>query len=125
MASGGTGGGRRRLHAVSRVPVELPVFRLAQARDDDGEVVVVVEGELDVWTAPQLRTALRELDRPHVTVDLSGVSVLCAAGMHVLATHEQAVQARDGRLRVRGARPLAARCLQLTGLGHLLADAGR
>lgn len=121
VASGGRSGSRGRPHAVSRVPVELPVFRLQQMRDHDGDVVVV-EGELDVWTAPRLRTALRALDSQRVTVDLSGVSVLCAAGMHVLAAHEQQVQAREGRLRVRGARPLAARCLRLTGLGHLLAD---
>lgn len=106
-----------------------------------GRAHVVVSGELDIATAPQLAEVLEplvdaltaELDRHPLTapvppdggpvglvVDLRDVGVLCAAGIDLLVAAHDRLAARGGRLQVVGARPLAVRCLRLLGLHGLL-----
>jgi len=51
----------------------------------DGHVVVAVRGELDELTAPELDGELaRAVDGRPVVVDLSDVSFISSAGLHVL-----------------------------------------
>jgi anti-sigma B factor antagonist len=99
--------------------------RLQVGTGPDGEVVLA--GEIDLYNAAQLRSAIRgtDQDRQAVTVDLSGVTYLDSAGLAVL--FEQAHR----QLRVLAcAGSAVATLLRICGLSHvaevaLLPAAGR
>jgi len=62
-------------------------------------VVLEVIGEIDVSTAPALRTAL-ELVGEVVVVDLTRVEFICSSGLGVLMAAHRRLHARGGSLAV-------------------------
>jgi serine phosphatase RsbU (regulator of sigma subunit)/anti-sigma regulatory factor (Ser/Thr protein kinase)/anti-anti-sigma regulatory factor len=113
-------------HRVERPALAGPVAPVAATPTDltvavaDGQVQVA--GPVDLATAARLRTALQaapqaapESGAARLVVDLTGVTQLSAAGVHVL--HELAVQAPDLCL-VAPPGSQARRVLLLTGLGR-------
>lgn len=97
----------------------------------DGAVVVTATGELDILTAPLLRTAIRAaLDHPGaVVVDLSGITFLSSTGLGVLVAADDAAAQTDrtagawrARLRlVLGHERPVRRPMQIAGLDRALA----
>jgi anti-sigma B factor antagonist len=108
----GLGPGREQLLSTSE-------GRLADA------VVLTVAGEIDLFTAPRLRAALRDAfdhaGEGPVVLDLSQVTFLGSAGLLLLVDAVREEQKRPGPLRVvvDHARPVI-RPLELTGLDDLL-----
>jgi anti-sigma B factor antagonist len=71
----------------------------------DGLAVITITGELDLVAASALRRALRpsaDAPLPDLLVDLGRVTLIDCAVLGVLVRTSAAVQARDGRLRLRG-----------------------
>lgn len=96
--------------------MELEVSRLS--RGDD--IVLVVAGEIDLYTAPRLQrelaAAVGDGDPGHVVVDMSGVEFCDSTGMNVLlAAHWRATE-RGGSLELAAPRPSVRKILQVTGL---------
>jgi anti-sigma B factor antagonist len=91
--------------------------------------VLGVRGEIDVATAPVLRTALTRVvasGATTVTVEMSGVTFLDSSGIGVLlGAHRRLREERDGSLRVTGARETVRRVLDITGLSDTFALGGR
>ncbi len=89
----------------------------------DQRVLVVVEGELDLPEAGQLRAILNDVcagPAKVVVVDLGGVGFIGSSGLGVLAsTHNDLAEAQR-TLVVRGASPAIRKALQITGLDRLL-----
>ncbi|WP_454196603.1 STAS domain-containing protein [Nocardia sp. Marseille-Q1738] len=86
---------------------------------EHGEVdVVIVQGEVDMASAPQLQAALKEAQRggKSLVVDMSEVGFLGSAGLSVLLVASEAQQAR---LRV-VASDAVRRPIELTALDELL-----
>src|SRR4051794_22016371 len=84
---------------------------------------VQLRGELDLTTAPQLARLLDQLRRDghhQITLDLSGLEFLCAAGLAVLLHADQALRAAGGRLVLTRPTRLARRVLAITGLDATL-----
>jgi anti-sigma B factor antagonist len=82
--------------------------------------VVSVRGELDLYTAPQLREAVLGLDAgspPHVAVDLSDVGFIDSSGLGAIIACLKHVREQDGELALvtPEASPLT-KLLALTGL---------
>ncbi len=100
-------------------------FGLSEERLDDGEVVVIaVEGELDLFTAPELRDRLRDrIDGPeqpaHVVVDLTGCAFVDASGCQVLLRAARRLALRDRQLAIVNVDPGNARIFQVMGLDEL------
>lgn len=99
-------------------------FGLAEERLDEGEVVVIaVRGELDLFTAPELREALRvhtEGDPPaHVVADLSGCTFVDASGCQVLLRAARRLASLQRRLAIVNTNPGTARILSVMGLDEL------
>ncbi len=101
--------------------------RLAMQVDaghEDGLVVARVRGEIDRDTADRLRLALRRAialaGHDPVVIDLSGVSLLDAAGVAVLVDAASAAAVAETPLSLRGAQPYVSGILAVTGLGRLL-----
>ena len=100
-----------------------PEFDLTTTRTDD-EVVVKIAGELDMATAPRLRDELLRLADEGVrllTVDLSDMSFVDAAGIGVLARCLRRQRAGGGDLVLRSPRPTTTKVLALTGLDRAFA----
>jgi len=82
-----------------------PPLRIQIERAPDRECVVVL-GELDIYTAPSLEQAVRELEqaRPRLLViDLTGLSFIDSTGLSVLLTASE--RARRQRRRLVVVRP--------------------
>ena len=88
------------------------------SRKDDVSVVTVA-GEVDVYTAAQLRAALDEeiaSGRSHLVVDLDGVSFLDSTGLGVLVGRLKLVRNSSGWLRIVCSNDRILRVFRITGL---------
>jgi anti-sigma B factor antagonist len=95
--------------------VELNVSTASQG----GHAVVTATGELDLYTAPRLQTALATLLRDRIdriVVDMSGIEFCDSTGMNVLLAAMKRIKEQGGRLELAAPRPAVQRILQVTGL---------
>ena len=85
----------------------------------DGWVVLVVVGEVDVYSAPRLREAFTQAagDAPvrGVVVDLSGVTFMDSSGIGSLVSGRRRL-AEGAGMRLVCAQPTVVRLFELTGL---------
>ena len=85
--------------------------------------IVVLDGEVDLACADELRKALdeqRAAGRRHVRVDASAVTFLDATVLNVLFDAHTEFLAHGGTLVLTAAGPPVLRLLTLTGLDHVL-----
>jgi anti-sigma B factor antagonist len=96
----------------------VPDFSIATTKD--GNVAdIVIAGELDMYTAPQLRDTLVELTATgvrQVTVDLAGVNFVDSTALGVLVGGLKRLRQADGDLALRAPRPSALKVMEMTGL---------
>jgi len=95
--------------------------RLTTQWDGDA-VTVVLRGEIDRDCAERARAGLHQavIDGSHVTVDLSGVPLVDAAGIAVLFDAAQAAAVAGRGFAITGARPMVESVLTTSGLlSHL------
>lgn len=88
-----------------------------------GQAVVIVWGEVDVVTAPQLWRALETmLDKGEhrIVLDLANLKFIDGSGLRVIAAAQKRCQAVDGELVVRSASAITLKLLRLTGLAETL-----
>jgi anti-sigma B factor antagonist len=85
-------------------------------RDDDGEVVVVVVGEVDMATAPQLDECLCGHTDRDVVVDLSGVPFLDSSGIGALVHARKLIREAGHTLRVSGEQDNVRTVFRVAGL---------
>ena len=100
--------------------VELNVV----SNERDGSVVVLVGGEVDVYTAPQLRAALdAQIAAGHsrLVVDLDKVDFLDSTGLGVLVGRLKLVRNQSGWLRIVCSNERILRVFRITGLDKVFA----
>ena len=88
-------------------------------RDDGDRTVVVVGGEIDVYTAPKLREQLVDLvnaGRYHLVIDMETVEFLDSTGLGVLVGGLKRVRAHDGSLRLVCTQERILKIFRITGL---------
>lgn len=87
---------------------------------DHGEVTVIaVEGEIDVYTAPQLRERLDEQiaqGRRLLVIDLQDVAFMDSTGLGVLVGRLKMVRSHEGTLRLVCASERILKVFSITGL---------
>lgn len=94
--------------------------------DREGSAVVVVAGEVDAHTAPEVRSALDDaLERSlgggfRIIVDLTDVSFLDSTGLGVFVTTLKHVREREGSLDLVITSPRVLKVFTLTGLDVLI-----
>lgn len=81
-----------------------------------------IEGEIDVFTAPQFREKLLPLCtiEQTVTVDLSQVSYIDSTGLGVLIGAYKALRSAGGKLVITGLNERLQRLFRITGLDELM-----
>ena len=85
----------------------------------DGEVAVVLAGEIDVAMAPRLESCLadlRERGERTVIVDLAGVTFIDSTGLHVLVSANNRLRQDGGSVVLRSPQERVGRLLDMTGL---------
>lgn len=88
-------------------------------RVEGSHTVVVVSGEIDVYTAPKLREQLIDLVTAgsyHLVVDMEGVDFLDSTGLGVLVGGLKRVRAHDGSLRLVCTQERILKIFRITGL---------
>ena len=88
-------------------------------RPEGERTVVEVAGEIDVYTAPQLREQLVELvdaGRYHLIIDMERVEFLDSTGLGVLVGGLKRVRAHDGSLRLVCTQERILKIFRITGL---------
>lgn len=100
------------------------LLTVRHVRHSAGVEVCAPVGEIDLYTAPLLRRALRDAEQrqiPRLFVDLTQVGFLALAGVRVLTTAAQRAQATQRQLALIVATRPVQRALQVTGALDALA----
>jgi anti-sigma B factor antagonist len=94
------------------VPLNIDVV------ERDGSLVLIVEGELDISTAPMLDQELERAeagDAGTLLVDLDRVVFIDSTGLHVLIKHAKLSSENGGRLRLTKGSRQVRRLFEITG----------
>ncbi|WP_327111583.1 STAS domain-containing protein [Streptomyces sp. NBC_01341] len=89
----------------------------------DSVAVLTVAGEIDVDSAPALRTKAMELirrGRPHIVLDLAPLEFCDSSGLNTMIGILRYAKDRHGSLTLVAAPPHVARLLDVTGVGVLM-----
>lgn len=106
---------------VSKEPTEVKLSVSMTERDD--VVIVTVAGEVDVYTAPQLRSALEErvaAGQNKIVVDLQEVGFLDSTGLGVLVGQLKVLRKVEGTLQVVCSDERILRLFGITGIDQIL-----
>jgi len=90
---------------------------------EGGDRVLRLEGELDMYVAPQLRARLHELaeqDGTHLVVDLSAARYIDTTVLETFVTAEQELAEHEGGMAIVADSPYCRRTFELTGLAGTL-----
>ena len=89
-------------------------------RHDGARTFVVVDGEVDMASAPQLERALLAIADGDVVVDLAAVAFLDSSGIATLVRAHRTVAGRGDQLTTTGEQALVRHALEVTGLFEVL-----
>jgi len=96
----------------------LPGDLRIHASRDSGQVVLALEGELDLASAPKLEEELQraEAENPSLLrIDLSGLTFMDSTGMRTLLLAQRRAQEGERRLALRRGPNQVQRVFELTG----------
>lgn len=99
-------------------------FAMDVTKNDSGEAVIRLAGELDAATAPRLRTALFELadgTARTVRVDLARLNFINSTGLVALTSGLKRLRRDGGDLTLRSPNRRALRLFEITGLNRVFA----
>jgi anti-sigma B factor antagonist len=99
--------------------VDLSLSTRTESGPGGDRTVVVVGGEIDVYTAPKLREQLIDLvssGQYHLVVDMEGVEFLDSTGLGVLVGGLKRVRAHEGSLRLVCTQERILKIFRITGL---------
>lgn len=104
-----------------------PEFSLSNVAIDDSRHVVAVAGEIDLFTAPELKAALSdalESGRTRIVVDLSNTTFLDSTALGVLIGAVKRLRSRDGVLTIVNTDANIAKTFEITGLDQIFVIRG-
>lgn len=91
--------------------------------DPPDQALVIVNGDLDLMTAPlfsgAVTSALQQTEAPTLRLDLRGVGFIDSTGVDALIRLDRAVPASGGTLELVASSRYVERVLRLVGLGDL------
>src|SRR3954469_14773054 len=99
-----------------------PEFSLSQESLAAERHIVAVRGEIDLFTAPELKSALSEaIESGHtrIVVDLTDTPFLDSTALGVLIGAVKRLRARNGRLTIVNVDDNIAKTFEITGLDQI------
>ncbi|SDH80942.1 anti-sigma B factor antagonist [Alteribacillus persepolensis] len=94
-----------------------------RTEEKNGQDILYVGGEVDAYTAPQLRESLKPLtekDIPNVIVDLADVDYIDSTGLGIFIGALKSVNANEGSLKLIGLNARVKRLFSITGLDEVM-----
>jgi anti-anti-sigma factor len=104
---------RSQKDSVNSAPINVSSHKV-----DTGETQVVVTGEIDLATVPDVDRAIKTL-QGRVVLDLRKVTFMDSTGLHMLLAHRQRLEDSGGRLRILANTAPVIRLLELAGLSEV------
>jgi len=101
---------------------DRPQFRVELTRPSPDVAIVALEGEVDIYSAPQFKEALLSgIDDGATTivVDLAGVTFIDSTALGVLVSGAKRVRPRNGRLDIVCTDENITRIFEITGLDRI------
>lgn len=92
-------------------------------KEDNDILRGFVEGEIDAYTAPQLREGLEVVEvqqGANIEVDLTNVNYIDSTGLGVFVAFYKRVQREGGDVRLVGLSERIQRLFEITGLSELM-----
>lgn len=92
-------------------------------KEDNNILRGFVEGEIDAYTAPQLREGLDAVEvqqGANIEVDLTNVNYIDSTGLGVFVAFYKRVQREGGDVRLVGLSERVKRLFEITGLSELM-----
>ena len=99
-------------------------FQLECIAAGGDRAVLRIDGDIDAWTAPQLRERVRDLagsGTVHLIADLRGVGFLDSAGLGALVAARKELRSRAGSLMLVAGPGRVVQMLRITGLADAFA----
>ena len=99
-----------------------PEFALTEEPLDDDRQVLGVRGEIDLFTAPEVKAALAgaiDAGRTRIVVDLTETSFLDSTALGVLIGAVKRLRSRDGALTIVNVDANIAKTFEITGLDQI------
>jgi anti-anti-sigma factor len=85
----------------------------------DGDIILILDGEIDPHTAPQLESELEQAlagESHRLVLDLELVRFIDSSGLRVFITAHREMRERGGSLLLRSPNDTTVRLLEITGL---------
>ena len=104
-----------------------PEFSLTEDALDDERHVVAVRGEIDLFTAPELKQKLTDAiegGKSRIVVDLTQTTFLDSTALGVLIGAVKRLRSRDGRLTIVNVDQNIAKTFEITGLDQIFSILG-
>ena len=104
-----------------------PEFALSEDALDDDRHVVAVRGEIDLFTAPELKQKLTDAiegGKSRIVVDLTETSFLDSTALGVLIGAVKRLRSRDGALVIVNVDQNIAKTFEITGLDQIFTIVG-
>jgi anti-sigma B factor antagonist len=98
-----------------------------ETRNVQGRSVVTVSGEVDLRSAPQLRTLLLDAGRDHsrpLLIDLSGVNYMDSSGVGTMVFVKREVERSGGKVILIGLQPRVRSVFEITHLDKFFTIVG-
>ena len=107
-------------------PVSHNARHLAEGAHPEGEHIVELIGEVDLFLVERVRRMLCALaaQSAELVVDASSVKFIDASGLGLMVAMHREATASGGRMTLIGATPTLRRLLRITQLEHLLQVSG-
>lgn len=99
-----------------------PEFAISEHPIDDERHVLAVRGEIDLFTAPELKQVLAESiegGRVRIIVDLTETTFLDSTALGVLIGAVKRLRSRDGALAIVNIDENIAKTFEITGLDQI------
>lgn len=97
-------------------------------QEQDGKISVIVQGEIDAFTAPKLRERLfplSEKEGADITINLSDVNYLDSTGLGVFVGVFKNIKSNNGKLQIVGLSQRLMKLFKMTGLANIMDIYGR
>jgi anti-sigma B factor antagonist len=99
-----------------------PEFAIIEQGSEAGHYVIAARGEIDLFTAPELKQVITEVienGERRVAIDLSEVSFLDSTALGVLSGAVKRLRSRGGALAVVNTDSSIAKTFEITGLDQI------
>jgi anti-sigma B factor antagonist len=99
-----------------------PEFAITEQGPEAGHHIIAVRGEIDLFTAPELKQALTEAVEAgdyRVVIDLTDVSFLDSTALGVLIGAVKRLRSRGGALAIVNTETSIAKTFEITGLDQI------